>query len=386
MVGDSGFNRFLPLQGEGVLFQVRFWVTAGLFATAPAAMLVRRRGPSSVWNRSGGGLLGPVALFGIVLFLTYFAATISWGGAGSLGTAKFVDVVLVLASVLLIWGYFRVLPRELLLGYFWGGVWVLGGVLALAALLTLAGPGRPERLAVFGGGPNVFGRLMGYWTLATLFVIHERRWGGMVTALSLALSLALGVMSGSRGAFVALAAGLGTYWLLARPSVKAVARAGVGPAIGALVLFMSSDLFHAAAAVFDGRVLGLLVQQQYLGGRPELMTAAFEQGLTHPWFGVGLAGFSRTGLHFYPHNLFLEVFAEGGSMGVIVLAFPILLFGFLALRYLKDYHPANTAAFVQILVSAQFSGNIFDSRGVFMLMSIGILAGGSLWAGRDQAV
>jgi O-antigen ligase len=89
-------------------------------------------------------------------------------------------------------------------------------------------------------------------------------------------------------------------------------------------------------------------------------------GLRHPVAGGGLNAFQALGHGVYPHNVFLEAFAEGGILGVTVLvlflARPLWLLG-----ARRDDVLVPLACFAVVLLSSQFSGNFFDTRGVFLL-------------------
>ena len=88
--------------------------------------------------------------------------------------------------------------------------------------------------------------------------------------------------------------------------------------------------------------------------------------------GGGLGSFRGLRYGVYPHNIFLEVLSEGGVAGVALLL--LVLWRFERV-YWQNKKPdgAATAAFVLILVNTQFSGDLYDSRSLFVFMMLAFL-------------
>jgi O-antigen ligase len=241
--------------------------------------------------------------------------------------------------------------------------WLLPILFALAVLGAVMGVGG-ERLAVLGGGPNVFGRNMGLLCVAMLgLVLHRASWfavGGAVVAGALV------VLSGSRGALLATAAGIATVLYFNMGRIGRVVYVGLAVAIVAVGIVELTDFGADAAEMFRHRVLRLGVEDRYDSGRTDVYARAWELGRESPLFGIGLAGFGVIGNHIYPHNLFLEVFCEGGLVGLLLL---MLVLGpplAAAVRRRPGPAPRDYGAFVLVLFSAQFSGDLYDSRTVFV--------------------
>jgi O-antigen ligase len=106
----------------------------------------------------------------------------------------------------------------------------------------------------------------------------------------------------------------------------------------------------------------------YLSGRGSLYASALELGRDYPVGGAGLAAFPALGLGVYPHNLFLETFCEGGGMGLVLLLLLLLTFGASVWRRRRALEGTCLAAVVLVLVGSQVSGDLYDSRGLFLLM------------------
>jgi O-antigen ligase len=131
---------------------------------------------------------------------------------------------------------------------------------------------------------------------------------------------------------------------------------------------------RAALESYDQRVRILLLTDRYTAGRTELYRSAWELGMTAPVAGRGLAAFPARGLGVYPHNLFLEVFSEAGVIGLALLVVTLAAGAAAAVMRLRALDGATVAGFVLLLVSSQFSGDLYDSRGVFALLVMAAMA------------
>ncbi len=339
--------------------EIRFWVVlllaaASLLTSAPRLSSARRRG--------GFAVLLLVGLF------YYLLAAAAWAPDADLASAKAYEVTLVALATL---GLARALASresEHVLGWMWAGILATAGVLAAVALARLVALGATgERLAVLGGGPNTFARIMGYLAMAALFFWSRRghSWAFM-PVVSVALVLVL--LSGSRGGLVALAAAIAVFVALeARRAGRLLAGAAVAAAVFALAA-SHTQIGRAAVETYEQRVAQLLLQEQYTAGRTELYRSAYELAMREPLFGDGLAAFPARALGVYPHNLFLEAFCEAGLVGLVLLALALSAGTVSAFRGGRAPEGAALAAFVLVLVASQFSGDLYDSRGVFAFL------------------
>ena len=197
--------------------------------------------------------------------------------------------------------------------YFWGGVLAIGGALATMALMSAVSSVGGERLAVLGGGPNVFGRMMGYAALACLY--FWRRSGYTLVFLpAVSVAALLVVLSGSRGSLIALVVAVAGFVMLEVRSVRRLAALAVVVAMFSWGVLSFTEVGQTAVRRYDERVQVLLLHDRYSAGRDYLYRSAYELGMSEPVWGAGLAAFPGLGLGPYPHNIFLEVFCEGGSI------------------------------------------------------------------------
>ncbi|WP_242353772.1 MULTISPECIES: O-antigen ligase [Anaeromyxobacter] len=339
--------------------EVRFWVVLLLVCVS----LMAKAQPSA-GARGRGGLTVP-ALF---VFFTYWVATAAWAPDPVLAAVKLYEVVLVAAAT---FGLARALWSDdsgRVLRWMWAGVLAVAGLLATVALVRLVTSGAVgERLSVMGGGPNSFARLMGYLALAALFFWrrHGRSWLFMPIA---AISLVLVMLSGSRGGLIALVLGVGVFLVSELRNARRLVPGFVLAAVVFAITATYSPIGAAALETYERRVNQLLLQEQYTSGRTRLYRSAYQLALKEPVFGDGLAAFSGRRLGVYPHNLFLEAFCEAGILGVALLS---LTFGAGAVASLRgERRPDGSAlaGFAFMLVAAQFSGDLFDSRALFAFL------------------
>lgn len=248
---------------------------------------------------------------------------------------------------------------------------VIAAILYFLAAMA-AGPGDQGRYSAFGGGPNVFARIMGIGAIGALFFVMKNRtiWPLMVVPL-----FALGaVLSGSRGGL--LAAGLAVLV----SSVPLVRRLGAGTSV-AIAAVLSVGL-GVANAMSSGRLLDMVSQrfvqqtlvEGYLSGRDVIADEAWRMVESAPLFGVGLDGYGALNqLSFevnYPHNLFLSAWVEGGiiSAALLVVAIAALAWPMLRDRPLSTFALTCGMAATLILIAAQFSGDYYDSRLMWLFL------------------
>ena len=116
-------------------------------------------------------------------------------------------------------------------------------------------------------------------------------------------------------------------------------------------------------------------------GRAQLWSAAENAFRSHPLVGVGTGGFAAIRpVDSYPHNLFLEVGAELGVLGLIPLIAMLIatataiVRGYRASPEDERAHMAVAAAlFLAALVNAQVSGDIATNSGLWL--STGLVYG-----------
>jgi O-antigen ligase len=356
LVGRWTPDRLAGGSGEALFcWEPRFWLVLVIaFGTLVVASQESR-------SHTSVRTFVPLAM---LVFLAYTVTTICWTIDVDLALDKCYEAVLLFVLVGCLSVCCRFCGFDQLRFGFWLTFVALATLMALSATLSFGS----DRLAVFGGGPIVFGRNMGLMLLGLLYLRSRLpRLGTAVWVPIAALASLLIAMSGSRGALLAAVVGGLTYVLIDRLTwSRKLVLVGVA---GGLVLLMldQTTLGRRAQETFRYRVMKLTVEDQYTSGRDDLYHGALELAQENPILGCGLAGF-RAVWGTYPHNIFLEVFAESGVVGGALLLGLLVTAAFSLKRNWRCVDRATLAAFCHIFVAAQFSGDLFDSRGVFVLL------------------
>ncbi|GGM13213.1 O-antigen ligase family protein [Deinococcus aerophilus] len=209
---------------------------------------------------------------------------------------------------------------------------LLGAVVTVVAGIEfVTSRGALYRLDVEGTNTIAVGRGVGMALLWVLVMAVYRRWRALPTALLVLPLAGLLLSSGSRGPLIG--ALLGAIVLLAPRVMRrgngrlAVAFALVAGGVALAVPYLPSASVERVAQFFTAGASGEL--DSSASARGELWAAAWDAGLVNP-LGVGVGRYSEvtnvivppssTPLT-YPHNLWLEVWAEAGWLpGLLLLA------------------------------------------------------------------
>lgn len=338
--------------------QPRFWivamlVVAGVALHSGASRQLRQFRFTNV----------DLAIFG---FMAYMLITVIWATDPDLAADKSHELLLMLtvAAVVAVSRQYDD-GNALLLG-FWTMMVAIGAVFAALALMN------PEdgRAVALGGGPNTFGRNMGLAALGALYL--GTRYGTAARLASVgivAISALLIVRCGSRGGLLSFAVAAGVYTVMANTTV--VKKAAIISAMTAAtsLVFFYTEPGRQAIDVFSGRIIELTIENQHLAGRGDLWTQAIDLFKERPLFGWGLNGFRANSWN-YPHNIFLEIATEGGLVGLILILYAAWVWLAKFWRHRYQLPRVSLAAVVLTLTAAQTSGDLFDSRGAFLMMAL----------------
>ena len=269
------------------------------------------------------------------------------------------------------------------------GLWTL-----VESISGLARQGVGGFLRTFGANYLAMGNTLG-WSGVIVFVhLTMKSRSSLIEVIAMGAYLILVVVlmlaGGGRGPLVSFVLTIAAMWsaLSARmvrgPRVR-IARSRVlafvvsGLAILSIVTLASDlDIFTTADR------LRLLVDAEGGGtsaaARIDAYATAWRLIQERPVTGHGIGSFpvlsSGTDIRGYPHNIFLEIFVEGGLIGTVV-------FLSLLLSSAKSVFSLSTNASVFSLAAcgsvlyfffaAQFSGDLTDNR--YLFVSLGMLAG-----------
>jgi putative inorganic carbon (HCO3(-)) transporter len=216
------------------------------------------------------------------------------------------------------------------------------GGFAVAEYMNIVGPTNDYRLSGPVGDPNFFAQVM--VVLALLGVerlVHDKSMViKILAALCAAASALTVVFTFSRGATVALALSLLVFfWIYRLKPIQIVAIIAFGVVV---LLFAPPTYFQRVLSMKDilptsGGEINVYADRAIQGRASENLTA-WLMVTRHPFLGVGLnnfqslyqeytksLGLAPSASNRSPHNLYLEVAAETGFVGLVVF---LLMVGF----------------------------------------------------------
>ena len=243
--------------------------------------------------------------------------------------------------------------------------------------LILGAPDEAGRLTFLGLNPIGVGRAAGLATVLALtyiFALRRKRLRFMLPLLAAASTgVIVVVATGSRGPLVAVAAALMAL-LLSMVLTKRMSVRTVGVIVTVSLagssfvgLVGGSGLSRILNASDSGR--GLLYE--------ESLALALANPLGIGWGRLGqyIVDFGVTDTQgLYPHNVFLEIFVEGGV--IALLAFTILVFVSLKRAWRAVIQNAFFApvlvALTYSIISAQFSSDIVGNRLLWLSIALAL--------------
>lgn len=249
---------------------------------------------------------------------------------------------------------------------------ILGSASVYLVGALVAGASFSGRFSAFGGGPNVFVRVMILGAIASLALVLDRKrsWPLLMT-----VPLCLGaILSGSRGG------------LLAGVAVAALAFVPIAMRLGAsrlliLALLLTSGSWLAPKILGDSQVALMYdrfitksLREGSMGSRDTLALDAWSLFLENPLVGSGAGSFAAAhGVGLHPHNLVLAVASEGGLIGLLLFAASCLLFArsILRIRPLGRDPVLLLVCALYVFFASLFSGDYYDSRFMWFFLVLG---------------
>lgn len=380
LVGRSHVGQFLGDVESVWYLEVRLWLLVALslwlLGLSVADTLAAR-------HRLVGQVRSVAAL--VALFVGYMVVTALWAPNALSANIKAYNLVYIAWSCGLMATAVRLCGVRGTVEGFWSAIFLFGIMFAVIGT-SVAAPATwgGGRLSVLGGGPNVFGRNMGLLFLGALrlSVRGDSRWMRGSAALVIPVAALLVFLSGSRGAMLALFVAVVVYAIVLRFERRVGNSLLFGGVIG-LVMALSSFGRRAIAAFSDRFVRRLLVEG-YTSNRAALFSTGVAAGLENPIGGLGLGGFAQVStLGTYPHNIFIEAFAEGGMIGLALLCLPLISFVSKWGRGQRIGDATTVAGLFLVGVSSSISGDLFDARGMFLFL---LMAVATQWSLRNVPV
>jgi cell division protein FtsW (lipid II flippase) len=243
----------------------------------------------------------------------------------------------------------------------------------------MAGGFGGGRLAVLGGGPNVFGRNMG---LLCVLALERALFGDrtqprgrrrlLIWVGIMCITAGLITLTGSRGAMISTFAAVSMMFFLGRARLGR----GLAIALSAVGLFIALLLFTPVGGQviesFSFRVLNLLIGERYVSNRDNIYVIALEGGALSPVIGHGLASFPATTVWPYAHNIVLDAWYETGAVGVALLGLYLGRVVQVQLGLGSRGRELWIGLTVLVLVSVQFSGGRYDARALLVFAAIAL--------------
>lgn len=225
----------------------------------------------------------------------------------------------------------------------------------------------------FLNGPIVFGWLMGFFSLLSMFfaILRKRR----VYFLLVFVFLLAVVWSGSKGALVSTSISM----LFSMTIQQNITKKIFFISLTAITAFMMLPIIFSYIAHYFPAARTLAIQhviegstrasdEGSIGSRKDLLNDAFRAFQAKPILGIGLGNFSyyTNGGFVYPHNAHLEIFVECGTIGGVFY----MLFVFFALARAPAIFRTIALYFI---VASSFSGDIAYLRFLFMFLILGLI-------------
>ncbi|MBL1262366.1 O-antigen ligase family protein [Candidatus Methylomicrobium oryzae] len=201
-----------------------------------------------------------------------------------------------------------------------------------------------------------------------------------LSAAAIILAGYLTFLTGTRGALIAVAAGyMALTYISAGCTMRRLKLRSTALVMVALILFISFDLGISE----DGTLSRIFNFQSYGSSedtssqeRLELYLIAYELFMDSPLIGSGLGAFSFQSYYPYPHNIWLEIAAASGVVGLVLFAIVIILV-FRRIRYtgllmLGWQGPTLVALIIAGFIHHQVSFDLSQAKSLF---TIGFIAG-----------
>jgi len=246
---------------------------------------------------------------------------------------------------------------------------LIGTAMSIFAILTAD---LTQRASIADGGPNTFVRIV---VVAAVACIGLKRIPRIIAFGATAGYLTLIVLTQSRGGMLAFLCAVSLQFIWAFGWRSKVVFGAVGLASVAIVANFTK-LGVRCVEIIQDRVFTQTFVQNYTAGRDEIYIDSWHIWQDSFLFGNGLnSWWERLGT--YPHNIILEIGCDNGLLGVLLFAILMCIYTANASKCLSIASKSIACITLFYFLASQFSGDIYDSRGVFytgtMLSSASIL-------------
>lgn len=259
------------------------------------------------------------------VFVGWALASTLWSPRVDLSLGRFFEASQGLLLMVILVGFTRRWEdlRPFAIAFILGGGWAAAQTVRLA----VAGEsfnGYSARFAAGSAGPNDLGALLAFCSLLALALVRDPdiRVGRAATVIS-GLCVLAALLTGSRGAAIAMIAGFAAWALSRNMSWRAVG--GAALILTSVTLLTFDPVGGGGYASPIARVLSIEgeLTEGGISGRAAIWTVAAEQFRSSPLVGVGAGAFRETSkaagttTGFVVHNAPLSVLVELGVFGLV---------------------------------------------------------------------
>ncbi len=307
-------------------------------------------------------------------FLSFVTAFLISGLASAFKEVALGSLALAVITTYLGYGVlYRVLmhDREFLTSFL--RTWFVGGFIAAAwALVSSALTGRPAALPELGQNSFATAMVMSF-VLGLRWLVEGPTLSRILTSVGLATVTSALILTNARAAWLASAVGLTSFLVLLRWQRGWRALAPILAIVLISLLVEGTSMVSLFAKVES--MVGLVHGSDRM--RPAVADSALAMLRDHPLVGTGLGTFSlmhsRYPSRLYPglfshssaHNIFLNMAAEGGVLGLSTFIWIVLAMFSATRRLYRNTPPgelpltsAVIATFIGLLVNQQFEASI----------------------------
>ncbi|GLZ01386.1 O-antigen ligase family protein [Actinoplanes sp. NBRC 103695] len=255
---------------------------------------------------------------------------------------------------------------------------LLAGIVYILGALA-AGPGPQGRYSAFGGGPNVFARILCLGVIASISLSFSYRRRSLLLPIPLLLGGTF--LSGSRGAIVSLVGAATVAFVIVFRRIRLSLLLLIS-ALGTGLAAVAWNVLNGHTSLSARYSSDSLADTDY-SHRPELLAYARDVFYENPVFGAGLDGFfAKVGNSIgiaYPHNLFMSVAAETGLAGLALVAVALIA----VVRDLASQRRFTSARLgiamcaLYVGIASMFSGDYYDAR--FMWICLIVATSSAAW-------
>ncbi len=326
---------------------------------------IKRRGSEHRIQSSTDKSYVVVWLWLVFIFFMYLCITAVWSSQTADAREGVLSLMLLMALVFFAYVIARVDPPRtidlfLKLFLYTAIIYAIGGLLGYSLW------GQRGQLAFLWGGSNAYVRVVGTGAIISLYLWVKTRKSYWLACVPLLLLTAF--LSGSRGGMFSLFVALILILLVLMPNIFRLSVALCILAI-CILLFMVAPMTGTYKEMIVARYPSNLeeLSEAYEYSRAPWFSKSVEAFEESPTIGIGLEGLKGYGLT-YAHNIVLNVAADGGVLGLILL---IITFIPVVIRWFQKRTLDSNACFILgafYLIASMFSGSYYDQRFMWLFL------------------